>query len=64
MEELVKMVAQRVGIPEDKARMAVDVVVNQLKSKLPGPVSGQIDNAISGQGGGGLGDMISGKLSQ
>jgi hypothetical protein len=63
MEELVKTVAQRAGIPEDKARMAVDVVVNQLKSKLPGPVSGQIDSALSGQGGGGLGEKLAGKLS-
>lgn len=65
MDELVKMVAQKVGIPEDKARSAVDIVINQLKTKLPDPLAGQIDNALSGSGrsggaglGGGLGGML------
>jgi hypothetical protein len=63
MDEIVKMVAQKTGIPEDKARTAVDVVVNQLKAHLPSGMSGQIDSALQGgtAPGGGLGDMI-GKL--
>ena len=60
MDELVKMVASRTGIPEDKARMAVELVVQHLKGKLPGPLGSQLDAAISG-GGGGLGGML-GKL--
>ena len=57
MEELVKLVATRTGLSEDKARMAVELVVQHLKGKLPGPLGGQIDAALSG-GGGGLGGML------
>jgi len=51
MDELVNQVVQRTGIPQDKARMAVDVVLDFLKAKVPGPVAGQIDSALSGGGG-------------
>ena len=54
MDELVKMVSQKTGLPDDKARMAVQVVVDYIKKKLPGPVAGQIDTVL--QGGGGLAD--------
>jgi hypothetical protein len=60
MDEIVRMVAQRIGVSEDKARTAVELVVNQLKGKLPGPIAGQIDSALSGQSGaaGGLGGIL------
>jgi len=50
MNELVKKVADRVGIGEDQAQKAVEVVVGFLKEKLPAPVSGQLDSVL-GQGG-------------
>ena len=59
MDDLIKMVTDRVGIPQDKARSAVELIVNQLKSRLPGPMAGQIESALSG-GGGGLGGMLGG----
>ena len=40
MDELVKLVASRTGIPEDKARMAVELVMQHLKGKLPRPPRG------------------------
>lgn len=55
MDELVKMVSQKTGLPDDKARMAVQTVVDYIKKKLPGPVAGQIDSVLQG-GGGGLAD--------
>jgi len=64
VDELINQVVQRTGIPEDKARMAVDTVLGFLKTKLPAPIAGQIDGAIGGGGageGGGLGD-VAGKL--
>lgn len=64
MNELVKLVSERVGIPEDKARMAVELVLNQLKTRLPGPLAGQIDSALAGtagEPGEGLGGMLGGK---
>lgn len=58
MQEIVNQVAQRTGIPADKAQTAVDTVVGYLKQHLPDQLSSQLDKAVSGQpgGGGGLGD--------
>ena len=62
MDELIQQIVARTGIGEDKARMAVDLVLQHLKGRLPGPVSAQLDSAISGGGsGGGLGGVL-GKL--
>lgn len=59
MDEIVKLVSQRAGIPEDKARTAVETVVAQLRQRLPAPIAGQLDSALTG-GGGNLGDMAKG----
>jgi len=53
MDELVKLVAQKLGIADDKAKLAVETVVGFLKKKLPGPLASQIDSAL---GAGGLAD--------
>jgi hypothetical protein len=50
MDELVKLVAKRVGIPEAQAKQAVETVVGFLKEKLPAPLAGQIDSAIGDSG--------------
>jgi hypothetical protein len=60
MNELVNMVAQKVGLPQDKAQLATETVLNFLKGKLPPAIASQIDSVVGG-GGGGLGDMA-GKL--
>ncbi len=51
MNELVQMVTQKTGISEDKARQAVDVVLQHLKSRLPGPIASHL-NQFTGGGGG------------
>ena len=43
MQQLIDQVTQRTGIPEDKARTAVDTVVGYLKEHLPGPIASQLD---------------------
>jgi hypothetical protein len=53
---MVKLVASRTGIPEDKAKMAVELVVQHLKVKLPTALGGQIDSALAG--GGGVGETL------
>ena len=64
MNEIVQMVVQRTGVPEDKAREAVQVVLEHLRSRLPGPIASQLDSYIQGgsqqnQGGtGGIGDLL------
>jgi nucleoid DNA-binding protein len=35
MDKLIKLVSQKTGLPQDKARVAVDAVLNFLKQKLP-----------------------------
>ncbi|HEX8143203.1 MAG TPA: hypothetical protein VF553_11450 [Pyrinomonadaceae bacterium] len=71
MDELVKVVAERAGIPEDKARTAVNTVMAFLQERLPASIAGQLENVTSNVGGGvadmagdvigGLGGMLGGK---
>lgn len=58
MDELVKLVAKKTGITEAQAKMAVELVLNFVKSKLPAPIAAQVDNLL--EGGGSLGDVAEG----
>ena len=49
MDELVKLVAQKTGIPEAQAKIAVQTVIGFLKEKLSAPLAGQIDGILSGK---------------
>jgi len=59
MDELIRQVAERTGIGEDKARTAVETVVGFLKERLPAPVAGHLDGVLGGRasGGGGIADQ-------
>jgi len=62
MEELIQQVAAKAGISEDQARSAVNTVADFVKARVPAPMASQIENAMSGEGGGiggGLGDIAS-----
>ncbi len=48
MDELIKLVSQKTGLPQDKAKVAVDTVVNFIKSKLPPAIAGQVDAVLAG----------------
>ncbi len=66
MDELIKLVSQKTGLPQDKAKVAVDTVINFLKKKLPPAISGQLDALLAGGGlpqdlTKGLGDLLGGK---
>lgn len=52
MDELIKMVSERAGIDSTAARKAIEVVISQLKDKLPEPIAGQIEGLLSGDGDG------------
>jgi hypothetical protein len=62
MDELVQQVVERTGIPEDKARMAVHVVLDQLEKRLPAPIASQIRTHLSdgSSGAAGLGEVAKG----
>lgn len=57
MDEIVQQVAQKAGIPEDKARVAVQVVVGQLEKRLPAPLAAQLSSYLGGGGGGAAGKL-------
>ncbi len=51
MDQVVKLVSERVGISEEQARTAVDTVVGFIKQRAPAPLAQQIDGWLSGSGG-------------
>lgn len=46
MDELIKLVADKTGIPADTAKTAVTTVIGFLKDKLPAPLASQLDGLI------------------
>ena len=60
MESIVKLVAEKTGITESQAKVAVDTVASYLKTKLPAGVGSQVDSFLQGGSGstGGLADGL------
>lgn len=56
-QELVRMVAEKTGLSEDKARAAAETVIGYLKSNLPSGVSSQLDSVTGGSGTADLGHL-------
>jgi hypothetical protein len=48
MDELVRLVASKAGLPEAQARTAVTTVLDFLKHKLPAPVASQLEAVVGG----------------
>jgi len=47
MEELVNLVVSKTGIPAEQAQQAVQLVLDQLKKKMPGPLAAQLDTYLA-----------------
>jgi uncharacterized protein (DUF2267 family) len=62
MEELIKQVADRTGIGEEKARQAVETVVGFLKERLPAPIAAHVDTALGGSQAGDVMGNIGGTI--
>ncbi len=69
MDELINLVVQKTGISQDDARKAVEVIVAELKSRLPAPLASHVDSFLAGGMSGGMGglageagDLLKGKL--
>lgn len=61
MDELVKLVAAKAGLSEAQAHTAVATVVDFLKAKLPAPLAGQVEAALSsGQAAAGADQLLKG----
>lgn len=57
MQELIDLVSKKTGLPKEQSKMAVEVVLDFIKKKLPAPVAAQVDALLSGQGAGALGAL-------
>jgi hypothetical protein len=66
LETLTKMVQDKTGLDEAKAKMAVTVVLSQVKEKLPAPAQVYIDQILGGAQGDGssssIADVVKGGL--
>lgn len=51
LDELVKAVSEKTGLPADQAKTAAMVVIDFLKQKLPAPIASQIDGLLGAGGG-------------
>jgi uncharacterized protein (DUF2267 family) len=51
MDELIQKVQQRADIDEGQANAAVNTVIDFLKERLPEPIAGQIEGALSDEAG-------------
>ena len=51
LDELVKRISEKTGLPEEQARSAAEAAIGFVKEKLPEPIAGQIDNYLGGSGG-------------
>jgi uncharacterized protein (DUF2267 family) len=49
MDEVVQLVMERTGLSEEKARQAVDAVMEFLKQKLPDPVYERLEAVIANE---------------
>ncbi len=60
MGELPNTVAEKTGLPLDKAQGAIDAVMDFIKDKLPAPIASQVEKLVSGGGDavGGLTDKV------
>lgn len=50
MDELIKEVAKKTGLSEEKSKEVVQVVLDYIKAKLPAPVAAQVDAFLAGGG--------------
>ncbi len=47
MNELVQLVMQKTGLPQDKAQEVVDVVISHCRAKLPASISSHLDGLLA-----------------
>ena len=57
MDELIAAIAEKTGLPVEKAKDAATAAVDFLKEKLPDPIASQIDGFLSGNAGK-IGDAV------
>jgi hypothetical protein len=48
MQELIKLISEKTGIAEDKARQAAETALTFIKERLPGPLAAQVEAVVNG----------------
>ena len=56
MDELIKTIQEKTGLPVDKAQDVIETVVGFIADKLPGPIGDQVKNFLGNDDEGGGGD--------
>ena len=66
LDSLSKIVQERAGISKESADIAVRIVLEKVKERLPAPAQPMVDKMLSGEAaggaGGGLGSMLGGLM--
>jgi hypothetical protein len=60
MDELIKLLTEKTGLPDDKARIAVDTIVGFLKQRLPAGVAEQLNTVLTAPAGEGIAEKVKG----
>ena len=61
MDELIKLAVKKTGVSEEIAKQIIEIVVDFIKDRLPGPLTSQVDGALEG---GGLSNALGGLLDK
>ena len=64
MEELLKTIQEKTGLPVDKAQDVIETVVGFIADKLPGPIASQVKGFLGGDDDGGDTGGAGGLLDQ
>lgn len=62
MDDLIKTIQEKTGLPVDKAQDVIETVVGFVADKLPGPIGDQVKGFLGGNGEGGDGGGEGGGL--
>lgn len=48
MDDIIRQLVQQLGLSEETARKAVELILGQLEDKLPQPIAGQLEGILNG----------------
>jgi hypothetical protein len=51
VDDLIKQIQEKTGLPVDKAQDVIETVVGFVADKLPGPIGDQVKNFLGGDNG-------------
>jgi hypothetical protein len=50
VDDLIKTIQEKTGLPVDKAQDVIETVIGFVADKLPGPIGDQVKNFLGGEG--------------